>query len=241
MRNFLYSVLIGALVLTGCADRKNSKFEMVPSSHSGITFRNKLTETVEFNIFNYMYFYNGGGVATGDVNGDGLLDIYFTANQEPNRLYLNQGDFKFIDVTVTSGVEGFKGWTTGVTMADVNGDGKLDIYVGYLGDYKIYKGRNQLFINEGNDEKGIPLFKERAMEYGLDLVGFSTQACFFDYDRDGDLDMYMLNHSVHQNGTFGKSSLRKVTHPLSGDRLLKNENGRFIDVTPTSGIYSSAL
>jgi hypothetical protein len=240
MKFFLYAVGIAAMVV-GCTKESGSKFHRVPSSHSGITFRNVLKETVEFNIFNYMYFYNGGGVATGDVNGDGLLDAYFTANQEPNKLYLNQGDLKFHDITEQSGVAGFKGWTTGVSMADVNGDGRIDIYVSYLGDYKIYKGRNQLFINEGNNDQGIPMFKDRAMEYGLDLVGFSTQAAFFDYDRDGDLDMYMLNHSVHQNGTFGKSGLRKVTHPLSGDRLLKNENGRFVDITPQSGIYNSVI
>jgi hypothetical protein len=188
-----------------------------------------------------MYFYNGGGVAVGDVNGDGLQDIYFTSNQEDNKLYLNKGDFKFEDITESAGVAGFKGWTTGVTMADVNNDGRLDIYVGYLGDYEIYKGKNQLFINEGNDEKGNPRFSDRAMQYGLDLVGFATQATFFDYDRDGDLDMFMLNHSLHQNGTFGKSGLRKTNHPLAGDKLLKNENGRFVDVTSTSGIYGSVI
>lgn len=242
MRVVLYALLLGnALLMGGCKGKEEEKFRLIPSSHSGVTFKNTLTESVEFNIFNYMYFYNGGGVATGDVNGDGLVDIYFTANQEPNKLYLNLGDFKFKDVTELSDVAGFNGWATGVTMADINGDRKLDIYVSYLGDYRIYKGRNQLFINEGNDENGIPLFKERAVEYGLDLVGFSTQASFFDYDRDGDLDMYMLNHSVHQNGTFGRSGLRNVHHPLSGDRLLKNENGRFIDVTSTAGIYNSVI
>lgn len=237
-----YLIIVFALLLmAGCQKKNEPRFKLINSQESGITFKNTLTETVDFNIFNYMYFYNGGGVSTGDVNGDGLIDIYLTANQEPNKLYLNLGDFKFKDITETSGVSGFKGWATGVTMADVNGDGRLDIYVSYLGDYKIYKGRNQLFINEGNDEEGTPLFKDKAMDYGLDLVGFSTQAAFFDYDRDGDLDMYMLNHSIHENGTFGKSSLRQVAHPLSGDRLLKNENGRFIDATNTSGIYNSVI
>jgi hypothetical protein len=126
-------------------------------------------------------------------------------------------------------------------MADVNSDGKLDIYVSNLGDYLIYKGKNQLFINEGNDANGVPTFTDRAMEYGLDLVGFSTQASFFDYDRDGDLDMFMLNHSLHENGTFGKSNLRTKNHALAGDRLLRNDNGRFVDVTQGSGIYNSVL
>jgi hypothetical protein len=188
-----------------------------------------------------MYFYNGGGVAVGDLNGDSLLDIFFTSNQEPDKLYLNQGNFNFKDITEGAGVEGFNGWTTGVTMADVNNDGRLDIYVSYVGDYLMYHSRNQLFINEGNSESGIPQFKDRAMEYGLDLIGFSTQASFFDYDRDGDLDMFMLNHSLHQQGTFGKSTMRKEPHTLAGDKLLRNDNGHFVDVTEASGIYSSVL
>lgn len=244
MSQFSIKVVTAIVCIAGvmaCAPKEDKKFRLVPGSESGITFKNVLKETVEFNIFNYMYFYNGGGVAAGDVNGDELPDIYFTSNQEDNKLYINKGNFKFADVTESAGVEGFKGWTTGVTMVDVNSDGKLDIYVSNLGDYLIYKGKNQLFINEGNDANGIPKFTDRAMEYGLDLVGFSTQASFFDYDRDGDLDMFMLNHSLHENGTFGKSGLRTKNHPLAGDRLLRNDNGRFIDVTQGSGIYNSVL
>jgi len=236
---FLFIVSITGII--GCSDGEQKTFRLVPSSESGIKFRNTLSESVDFNIFNYMYFYNGGGVAVGDVNGDSLLDIFFTSNQEADKLYLNEGHFKFRDVSAAAGAEGFKGWTTGVTMADINNDGKLDIYVSYLGDYLIYKGKNQLLINEGNDENGIPKFTDRAMEYGLDLVGFSTQASFFDYDRDGDLDMFMLNHSLHENGTFGKSNMRNDTHALAGDRLLRNDNGRYVDITQGSGIYNSAL
>jgi hypothetical protein len=233
--------LLFSILLTSCADKADKKFRSVPSSESGIHFRNVLTETVEFNIFNYMYFYNGGGVAVGDVNGDGLADVYFTSNQEPNKLYLNQGGFKFNDVTDQAGAAGFNGWATGVTMADVNSDGRLDIYVGYLGDHLIYKGKNLLLINEGNDANGVPTFTDRAIEYGLDLVGFATQAAFFDYDRDGDLDMFMLTHSLHDQGTFGRASLRKTSHPLAGDRLLRNDNGRFVEVTAGSGIYNSVI
>src|SRR5687767_13345351 len=179
---FIKALIISAgLALLSCSDNADKKFRLVPSAESGIHFRNILTESLDFNIFNYMYFYNGAGVAVGDLNGDDLLDIYFTSNQEDNKLYLNQGNFKFRDITLDAGVEGFKGWTTGVTIADVNSDGKLDIYVGYIGDYLIYKGKNQLFINEGNDANGIPRFTDRAIEFGLDLVGFSTQAAFFDY------------------------------------------------------------
>lgn len=235
------SCVLCILIVTSCSSPEEKRFRLVPSDESGITFRNILEENVEFNIFSYMYFYNGAGVSVGDVNGDDLLDIYFTSNQGDNKLYLNLGDFRFKDITDKAGVEGFRGWTTGVTMADVNDDGKLDIYVSYLGDYLIYKGKNQLFINEGVDNKGVPKFTDRAMEYGLDLVGFSTQASFFDYDRDGDLDMFMLNFSLHENGTFGKSTLRKTSHPLAGDKLMRNENGRFIDFTEGSGIYSSVI
>ncbi|WPP48414.1 VCBS repeat-containing protein [Catalinimonas niigatensis] len=231
------------IVSAACGGGSDSEqlFELLPASYTGVDFQNTLTETPQMNIFTYLYFYNGGGVAAGDLNGDGLPDLYFTSNLENNRLYLNKGDFKFQDITESTKVEGQGGWTTGVTMADVNGDGRLDIYVSQLGDYQNIRGKNQLYINMGNDSEGIPTFEEKAAEYGLDLKGFSTQAAFFDYDLDGDLDMYMLNHSVHSNGTFGKSTLRKETHPLAGDKLLRNDNGKFTDVTESSGIYSSAL
>ena len=232
-------VLIG-LGMVSCSSPA-PRFESVSPEYSGITFENKLTETVQHNIFSYLYFYNGGGVAAGDLNGDGLPDLYFTSNQEENRLYLNEGDFRFKDITETAKMQGKKGWTTGVTMADVNGDGKLDIYVSQLGDFQNIRGRNQLYINKGNNPEGIPLFEDEAKAYGLDLKGFSTQAAFFDYDLDGDLDMYMLNHSVHANGTFARAGMREEAHPLAGDKLLRNDGGHFTDVTEESGIYSSAL
>jgi hypothetical protein len=237
-------IFIVAMTLLGsaCSNNGSKKFRLVSAEESGITFTNTLHETAEFNIFNYMYFYNGGGVAVGDVNADGLLDIFFTSNQDQDKLYLNVGTLKFKDVTEVAGVGGLLNqWTTGVTMADVNSDGRLDIYVSYVGDYLMLKSRNQLFINEGNDSEGVPKFKDRAAEFGLDIIGFSTQAAFFDYDRDGDLDMFMLNHSLHQQGTFGKSSLRNNSHPLAGDKLMRNDNGHFVDVTLNSGIYSSVL
>ncbi|MBS9523989.1 VCBS repeat-containing protein [Litoribacter alkaliphilus] len=220
---------------------KDTLFRSVSAEESGIHFSNELEETVDMNIFTYMYFYNGGGVAVGDVNGDGLLDVYFTSNQNENKLYLNEGNLKFRDITEESGVAGFNSWTTGVSMADVNGDGLMDIYVSYLGDHLEFKSQNQLFINQGNDADGIPSFRDEAADYGLNLIGFSTQAVFFDYDLDGDLDMFMLNHSVHNNGTFGPSTLRDKTHPLAGDKLLRNDNGRFVDVTEEAGIFSSAI
>ncbi len=245
MRAAFYSaVLIVFIGIVSCQpekDKQEKKFRLVKSSESNIKFRNDVAPSVEFNIFNYMYFYNGAGVATGDVNGDGLVDVYFTGNQQPNKLYINKGSFKFEDVTQAANAAGLSGWATGVTMADVNSDGKLDIYISYLGNYLMYESRNQLLINEGNDANGIPKFSDRAVAYGLDLVGFSTQAAFFDYDLDGDLDMYMLNHSLHQNGTFGKSSLRSESHPFAGDKLMRNDGNHYTDVTKQAGIYNSVI
>ncbi len=240
---FRYSLLIihYSLLAVSCTPDEPPLFELLPAAQTNITFQNKLEETPQMNIFTYLYFYNGGGVAAGDLNGDSLPDLYFTANLNENQLYLNQGNFKFQDITEAAGVAGKKGWTTGVTMADVNGDGKLDIYVSQLGDYQNIRGRNQLYINQGNNEQGVPTFKNEAADYGLDLVGFGTQAAFFDYDLDGDLDMYMLNHSTHASGTFARASIREEKHPLAGDRLMRNDGGTFTDVTDSSGIYSSAL
>ncbi len=238
-------VLLGFLLVSSCREKasKRALFETLSPEQTGITFSNILKPTPDLNILTYLYYYNGGGVACGDLNGDKLPDLYFTANQNDNQLYLNQGDLKFENITEVAGVNGSQeSWTTGVCMADVNGDGKLDIYVSELGNYNGIFGKNKLYINQGNNEQGIPTFKESAKQYGLDLVGLSTQAAFFDMDRDGDLDMYQLNHSVHNNGTFRPlDSLRYKKHKLAGDRLLRNDNGKFVDVTDSAGIFSSAL
>ncbi|MBX2954552.1 MAG: VCBS repeat-containing protein [Cyclobacteriaceae bacterium] len=234
------SIICILLFQISCTKEKQ-RFELLDASATGVGFVNTLVESPQLNIFTYLYFYNGGGVAAGDLNGDGLPDLYFTSNQESNRLYMNKGDFKFDDITDQSGVGGLIGWTTGVTMADVNGDGKLDIYVSMVGDFLHLRGKNQLFINMGNNEYGIPVFEDQAKQWGLDLIGFSTQAAFFDYDLDGDLDMFMLNHSVHSNGTFGRSTIRKEVHPLAGDKLFRNDGNSFSNVTHEAGIFSSAL
>ena len=220
--------------------RSDQLFSLLPPSSTHVDFINQLTETEESNIIEYLYFNNGGGVAAGDINNDGLTDLYFTSNQNSNKLYLNKGNLKFEDITDAAGVSGEGSWKTGVTMADVNADGYLDLYVCQVGKYKNLTGRNQLFINQKN-----LTFKDEAHEYGLDFQGFSTQAAFFDYDLDGDLDMYLLNHSVHTSRSYGDISLRQEYDSLAGDRLFRNDelNGKriFQDVTAESGIYSSQI
>ncbi|HYW96074.1 MAG TPA: FG-GAP-like repeat-containing protein, partial [Bacteroidales bacterium] len=232
--------LLLALALLGCQSEPQ-RFTKLSPEQTGVDFVNKLTQTPDLNIFNYLYFFDGGGVAAGDLNGDGLPDLFFTSNQEQNRLYLNKGDFSFEDVTSQSIGGHVDDWTTGVTLIDINSDGRLDIYVSNVGSYLKIQGENKLYVNQGNNEEGVPQFKEEGKKYGLDLVGFSTQAAFFDYDRDGDLDMYMLNHSVHSNGTFNNADIRYESHPLAGDHLMRNDNGKFTDVTEEAGIYNSAL
>lgn len=216
-------------------------FKLLRQPATGLDFRNTLTLSTEFNVFNYMYFYNGGGLAAGDFNQDGLIDLYFTSNMEENQLFLNEGNLRFRPAGPEAGVAGQPGWATGASVVDINQDGLLDIYVSQVGDYLVLKGTNQLYVCQGI-ENGTPIFKDMAAEYGLDLVGFGTQATFFDYDQDGDLDMFQLNHSLHQNGTFGKrTGLKDAPHPLAGDRLLRNDNGKFTDVTQSAGIISSVV
>jgi hypothetical protein len=208
---------------------------------TGITFVNELHPTPALNIFNYLYYYDGGGVAAGDLNGDGLPDLYFTSNEGRNRLYINRGDFRFEDVTDRAFDAQPDFWSTGVVLVDINGDAMLDVYVSNVGGLAPFEGHNQLFINQGSDQNGIPRFAERAAAYGLDLIGLSTQAVFFDCDVDGDLDLYMMNHSVHAFGTFTDTTLRRKRHALAGDRLFRNDGARFTETTEASGIYSSPL
>ena len=206
-------------------------FEQLSSQRTGIDFENRLLEDTAFNVLNYLYYYDGAGVAAGDVDGDGLVDLYFVSNIGPNRLYLNRGDYRFEDVTERAGVAAAEGWKTGVTMADVNGDGRLDIYVSavsYLGQH----GRNILFISNGDGT-----FSDRTKEFGLEHVGYSTQAAFFDYDGDGDLDMYLLNHSVHTERGVSSRPQREIRHPRAGDRLFRNDGGHFTDVSAEAGIH----
>ena len=218
-------------------------FELLDSSRTGITFSNDLQLSLDLNIFNYMYFSNGSGVGAGDFNNDGKVDLFFASNLKNNTLYLNQGDLRFKDATEASGISAKSGgWCTGVSVVDINNDGMLDIYVGQVGEFEILNGRNQLFVCQEIKSDGTPVYAERAKEYGLALVGFSTHAVFFDYDLDGDLDLFQMNHSLHKNGTFGpRKNFMGSFHPLSGDKMLRNDKGKFVDVTKASGINSTAL
>lgn len=232
--------------LGGCdsKDKPDEKyfFEFLGPEKTGINFRNDLRYSDQFNLFKYIYFYNGSGVGVADFNRDGLADIFFGSNQGQNQLYLNKGDFQFKEVTAAAGIPNDAGWTTGISVVDINNDGWMDLYICRVGEYETLNSRNQLLLNEGVGADSIPRFREAAREYGLDFKGFSTQAAFFDYDLDGDLDMFLLNHSVHENGTFRpRKEFLNTQHPLSGDRLYRNENGRYVDVTAESGIQSSAI
>lgn len=239
-RNFFFFLLV-ALSFQSCkSDDSSFLFENLGSSKTGVDFENKLESHKLFNILYYLYYYNGAGVATGDINNDGLTDIYFAANNHGgNKLYLNKGDFKFEDITEKAGVRGNADWCTGVTMGDINGDGFLDIYVcAVSGTYNL-TGHNQLFINNQNGT-----FAERSSEYGLDFSGHSTQSAFFDYDHDGDLDCYILNQSHHPLSNIVDTSFRRRYDAFSGDRLYRNDistTGKFTDVSASAGIYQSTL
>jgi hypothetical protein len=223
----------GVPALAGCGRTEQSPplFELLPPEMTGVTFVNELPEALEINILNYLNYYNGGGVAVGDIDGDGLTDLYFTSNLGPDRLYRNEGEYRFEDITVQAGVGGEQGWTTGATMADVNGDGHLDIYVSTV-THLTLRGGNVLYINDGDGT-----FTDRTAEYGLEHVGYSTQAAFFDYDGDGDLDMYLVNHSTHEVRERMFNPERRVRHPGVSDRLFRNDGDRFADVSEASGIH----
>jgi hypothetical protein len=227
------------LVIAGCRDRARPPlFERVTPEASGVRFANTLPQDSALNIVNYLYYYNGGGVAAGDVDGDGLVDLYFTSNLGRNHLYRNLGQFRFEDVTDHAGVADSLGWKTGVTMADVNGDAHLDIYVSGVADQMPGGGagggggRNVLYINNGDGT-----FTDRTAEYGVGFSGYGTQAAFFDYDGDGDLDMYLLNSSTMSRVARAASTSRTARDPAAGDRLYRNDGNRFVDVSERAGIY----
>ena len=239
----LYLIILLFLIFCASCKRDNgvklkgTLFQLVPSSQTGIKFINKIKDDGKYNVLNYRNFYNGGGVAIGDVNNDGKPDIFFTSNQGDCKLYINKGNWKFEDVTAKSGLNKYHRWHTGVTMVDINGDGWLDIYVCNSGGLGDADRANELYINQKDGT-----FKEEAEKYGLADKGLSTQAIFFDFDHDGDLDCFILNNSYRPIGSFGYNrNLRNIRDPLNGDRLYRNDNGKFVDISAQAGIYGSEI
>ncbi|MBI1225660.1 MAG: hypothetical protein GC192_10530 [Bacteroidetes bacterium] len=241
---FLTLLVVGLSACQPGGGVKDVQFKLLRKSETGLDFVNNPIQNGEFNVLKYMYFFNGGGVAAGDFNNDGLIDLFFTANQTQNKLFLNQGEFKFKEVTDAAGLKenlGLSKWSTGASVVDINNDGMLDIYVSCVGNYQNVKGQNELWICQ-KIEDGIPIYENLAVQYGLDFQAFGTQAAFFDYDLDGDLDMYQLNHSLHQNGTFGqRRQFVGKQHPLAGDKLMRNDGDKFTEVTLEAGINSTVI
>jgi hypothetical protein len=258
---FSLVLLIAALLVSchsGSESPKDPLFQKLAADETHINFTNTVTDDKDFNVFNYRNFYHGGGVAIGDVNNDGLSDVLLIANMGENKLYLNRSDegkLQFEDVTAKAAVGGKRAWSTGATFADVNGDGRLDLYVCNAGIRPGDDRANELFINNGNDANGIPTFTERGAEYGLNDRGYSTHAAFFDYDRDGDLDMYLLNNSFLPVGRLAYANIRAQRDSLGGHKLFRNmtlekkkENVKgasstplFVDVSEQAGIYGSLI
>ncbi len=261
--NFLVAITVIMIFITACQNQTSEKiatdkeeteteqpagtplFTLLAPEKTGISFNNSLTETPYANIMSYPYFYNGGGVAIGDFNNDGLQDIYFSANQVANRLYLNKGRMRFDEVSAAAGVQGLPNtWKTGATVADVNGDGLPDIYQCYSGNLPGKARVNQLFINQGVGKNGVPAFIDKAKEYGLDDSAFSTQAVFFDYDRDGDLDMFLLNHNPSPFSHLDEATIQAILQkpePNMQAKLYQNNGGRFTDVSGKAGLSKSAF
>ncbi len=236
---FLVIYCLGLVLFTSCTSSPDDVqlFTPLSAEDSGIDFINSLEYSEQLNPYTFKNFYNGGGVAIGDINNDGLADIFFSGNMVSNKLYLNKGDLHFEDITSSSKVESKDVWSTGVSMVDINGDGLLDIYVCKSGPPEGSKRYNELYINNGD-----LTFTEQAKKYGLDNIGLSVHATFFDYDKDGDLDCYLLNNSIKSIGSFDiVMDKRQIPDSLGGNKLLRNDNGVFVDVTLEAGIYSSEI
>jgi len=207
-------------------------FNNPSSKETGLVFENTIKPSDELNILDYLYYYNGGGVALGDINNDGLLDIFLSANQEKNKLFINKGNLQFEDISLKANISGNSSWNTGAVMGDVNGDGLLDIYVCAVVGVHGFYGNNELYINNGDET-----FTESAEKYKLDFDSYSSSAAFLDFDLDGDLDIYLLNHAIHTQESYGKASLRYKRNEQTGDKLLRNDGDSFTDVSETAGIF----
>ncbi len=236
-------VILLSLILSSCKKEhpqnnqtnKNYLFKKLTPEATGLSFKNEITDDVKHNIINYIYYYNGGGVSVGDFNNDSLPDLFFISNKGDNKLYLNKGNLKFEDITEKAGVKGKSDWQTGATIVDINNDGYLDIYICAVSGLLDFKGHNELYINNGDNT-----FSEKSKEYNLDYKGYSTQAYFFDYDKDDDLDVYIVNHAVHTKTSHGPAMLREKRTGLTGDALLQNNNNTFTDYSEKAKIFGGA-
>lgn len=229
---FSFLLILFACLQSSCLLKTESLFSRIPIQKSHLNFQNTLTESTNINILDYLYFYNGAGLAIGDINNDGLSDVFFTSNQGKNKLFINKGNLKFEDISEKAGISGNSDWNTGAIMFDANGDGLLDIYVCAVVGLQGFSGHNELFINNGDTT-----FTESAKAYQLDFENYSTTAAVLDYDLDGDLDLYLLNHAIHDIHSYGKAKNRLIRHPESGDKLLRNDQGKFTDVSKEAGIF----
>ena len=233
-------ILLILILLFSCSQEKlqhPTLFTLLSSESTGIEFRNDLAYTEQINPYTFRNFYNGAGVALGDINNDGLLDIFFAGNQTSNRLYLNEGNLKFKDITQSARLSSAGTWSTGVSMADINNDGLLDIFVCKSGPQEGDQRHNELFINQGNST-----FTEESESYGLADIGLSQHAVFFDYDKDGDLDMYLLSNSGRSVGIYDlRLGQRELRDPEGGNKLYRNDGAQFTDVSEEAGIYGSTI